>query len=208
MTDRTMLNGLTEAETCASASVAGLTTATKAGGAVLPVVAHEYTDRRDGYRYVSNACASETLPEAIALTPHAPAQATIDKLRAEVERLTRERDETVDVLHRGGFVRCDIAACNCGSWHARFGWPERFREFTEALEEHGANLHAGKTALAILKEQLSELDALKAKQIDVDAVMRLAEEYAEQSFLRAQGEKHTEDAAREALRAELTKDRT
>ena len=45
---------------------------------------------------------------------------------AEVARLT-------DVLRRGGFVECDIPACNCGSWHHRYGLPERWAEITQAL---------------------------------------------------------------------------
>jgi len=55
----------------------------------LPIVGHEYTDKRDGRRYVSNACESERLPEAVALTPHAPAQSALDELRREVERMTQ-----------------------------------------------------------------------------------------------------------------------
>ena len=45
--------------------------------------------------------------------------------------------EAVDVLHRNGFVKCDIAACNCGSWHARYGLPERMQEVKDALAEAG-----------------------------------------------------------------------
>jgi hypothetical protein len=50
-------------------------------------------------------------------------------------------DETVEdlrrVLRAHGFVRCDIAACNCGSWHARYGLRERFDEITNALIDAG-----------------------------------------------------------------------
>lgn len=52
-----------------------------------------------------------------------------------------EHDETVeslqDVLLRNGFVRCDIAACNCGSWHPRYGLQERWNEVRDALTEAG-----------------------------------------------------------------------
>ena len=65
----------------------------------------------------------------------------------------RERDLR-DVLLRNGFVECDILACNCGSWHARHGYPERFREFADALEEHGIDMN-GKTAISALREVLS-----------------------------------------------------
>jgi hypothetical protein len=56
----------------------------------LPVVAAEYKDKYDGFRYVSNAVAFETLPEARELTYRDTAEAAIVALRAEVERLTHE----------------------------------------------------------------------------------------------------------------------
>ncbi len=143
-------------------------------------------------------------------------KSSLDAACADIERLTRERDEEreerghlTDVLHGGGFVRCDLAACNCGSWHARFGYPERFREFTAALEEHGANLFAGKTALTVLKECLAELDALKAAQVaplvDVEKVMALAENmvFAERGVHRGTHTPGRLIVAREALRAAL-----
>jgi hypothetical protein len=46
-------------------------------------------------------------------------------------------DELRDVLRRNGFVRCDIAACNCGGWHARYGLPERWDEVKDALAQAG-----------------------------------------------------------------------
>lgn len=42
-----------------------------------------------------------------------------------------------DVLTRNGFVRCDIMACNCGSWHPRYGLPERWEEVKYMLMEAG-----------------------------------------------------------------------
>lgn len=39
----------------------------------------------------------------------------IKNARAEGEEAGREQAETL--LSRHGFRRCDIAACNCGSWH-------------------------------------------------------------------------------------------
>jgi len=65
-----------------------------------------------------------------------------------------------DVLRRNGFVRCDIAACNCGSWHARHGWPERFAEFKDALQEAGGEL-TGVTALGALQALIAERDKLR-----------------------------------------------
>jgi hypothetical protein len=53
-----------------------------------------------------------------------------DELRAENERLYA-------VLRMHGFVRCDIPACNCDSWHPRYGLRERFDEITNALIDAG-----------------------------------------------------------------------
>lgn len=46
-------------------------------------------------------------------------------------------EELRDVLRRNGFVPCDIAACNCGSWHPRYGLQERWEEIKEAVSEAG-----------------------------------------------------------------------
>jgi phosphoribosylformylglycinamidine (FGAM) synthase-like amidotransferase family enzyme len=73
--------------------------------------------------------------------------------------MRNQETETVEdlqnVLFRHGFSRCDIPACNCGSWHQRFGLPERFREIEDMLEEAGfplcnANGHLVSRALADL----------------------------------------------------------
>lgn len=45
------------------------------------------------------------------------------KFRDATSRLDKA-DEMRDVLLRNGFVECDISACNCGSWHHRYGLPE------------------------------------------------------------------------------------
>lgn len=67
----------------------------------------------------------------------------------------RRADIAEGVLASHGFVRCDIAACNCGSWHHRYGLAERFREIIEALEEADVNLN-GVTVLAAIKKVLAE----------------------------------------------------
>lgn len=74
----------------------------------------------------------------------------------------RERDELRDVLLRGGFVPCDIPACNCGSWHARFGYPERMQEIKDALDEAGHPLsnENGNMPLNALLELIAERDTL------------------------------------------------
>lgn len=144
-----------------------MTTATKAGGAVLPVVAWQHSENGGSfvsdYAKTMNSAQEWPMYYSIALTPHAPAQATIDELRAEVERLTRERDEAREHL-----ARCE-----------------------------------GLLAVSLKSDENSARRALKAKQIDVDAVMRLAEKYA----MSGSPIYMPSDAAREALRAEITKDR-
>ena len=72
-------------------------------------------------------------------------------------------EELQDVLLRNGFVRCDIAACNCGSWHARFGLPERWDEVKAALAEAGYPLcnENGHLVSKALKALIDERDRLK-----------------------------------------------
>lgn len=95
--------------------------------------------------------------------------AEVPALLAELDRLTRERDEAREerddlrgVLMRHGFVPCDIPACNCGSWHARFGYPERMQEIKDALDEAGHPLsnENGNMPLNALRELIAERDAL------------------------------------------------
>ena len=95
--------------------------------------------------------------------------AEVPALLAELDRLTRERDEAReerddlrDVLMRHGFVPCDIPACNCGSWHARFGYPERMQEIKDALDEAGHPLsnENGNMPLNALRELIAERDTL------------------------------------------------
>ena len=69
-------------------------------------------------------------------------------------------NELEDVLYLNGFVRCDIAACNCGSWHARYGLPERFAELNRAMEDAGAQLN-GVTLLGAVESLIAERDALR-----------------------------------------------
>ena len=83
----------------------------------------------------------------------------IDALIAEV----RDRE---DVLERAGFRRCDISACNCGSWHQVGGFKARFDEIKEAIAEH-VDLN-GKTLLTAVQEALAERNAL-AREVDACA---------------------------------------
>jgi hypothetical protein len=76
----------------------------------------------------------------------------------------REAAELRDVLIRNGFVRCDIAACNCGSWHARYGLRERFDELKQDLEDAGHPLcnENGNLVRKALAQLIAERDALRA----------------------------------------------
>src|SRR4030066_9870 len=85
----------------------------------------------------------------------------------EIERL-RTENETLgnlqDVLIRNGFVRCDIPACNCGSWHAKYGQPERWYEVKTLLEEAGHPLcnENGHLVRKTLSALIAERDNLRA----------------------------------------------
>lgn len=73
-------------------------------------------------------------------------------------------EELQDVLIRNGFVRCDIAACNCGSWHARYGLRERFEELRDMLDEAGHPLcnENGNLVRNALQSLIEERDRLRA----------------------------------------------
>ena len=60
-------------------------------------------------------------------------------------------------------MRCDIPACNCGSWHARYGLPERWEEVKEALAEAGHYLcnENGHLVSNALKALIEERDRYK-----------------------------------------------
>ena len=84
---------------------------------------------------------------------------------AERDALIAEVRDREDVLERAGFRRCDISACNCGSWHQVGGFKARFDEIKEAIAEH-VDLN-GKTLLTAVQEALAERNALARK---LDAV--------------------------------------
>lgn len=78
-----------------------------------------------------------------------------DELRADAERLT-------DVLRSAGFTPCYIAACNCGSWHHRYGLPERWQEIKDALTEADAlNNDTGNKPLLAVQKLIEERDKLR-----------------------------------------------
>lgn len=82
----------------------------------------------------------------------------------EISTLTAERDELRDVLLRRGFVPCDVPACNCGSWHARFGLRERFEELKDDLDAagHPPSNANGNSPRGALRDLVAERDKLRA----------------------------------------------
>jgi len=80
------------------------------------------------------------------------------KMRGQPETV----DDLVRVLLNAGFVRCDSAACGCGSWHHRYGYPERMMEIKEMLEGAGCPLTNanGNLLRNALAELIAERDAL------------------------------------------------
>ena len=85
----------------------------------------------------------------------------IERRETEAVELIALRAER-DALLRHGFVPCDIPACNCGSWHPRFGYPERMREIADALADAGHELsnENGNKPLNALRQLVAERDAL------------------------------------------------
>ena len=71
--------------------------------------------------------------------------------REMTEDRQRRLDEAEWVLQNAGFRRCDIAACNCGSWHQVGGFKARFDEIKEAVEDAGYSTN-GKLLLDVVRE--------------------------------------------------------
>lgn len=61
--------------------------------------------------------------------------------------------ELKDFLIRNGYRECDIAACNCGSWHGGHA-SDRLRELREVIGENGKTLLQSATDL---QQQLAQL---------------------------------------------------
>lgn len=73
------------------------------------------------------------------------------------------RNAEQDALLLHGFVRCDIPACNCGSWHPRYGLPERMQEIKDMLAESGHELcnENGNLPRNALRQLIAERDTLR-----------------------------------------------
>jgi hypothetical protein len=87
-------------------------------------------------------------------------------IRDALATLQPPAGEAVDlqnVLLRAGFVRCDIPACNCGSWHHRYGLPERWNEIKDALREAGVlDNSTGNLPLNAINKLIQQRDAALA----------------------------------------------
>lgn len=80
----------------------------------------------------------------------------------EIDRLRAERDAREDVLRRNGFVECDNPACNCGSWHPRYGLQERWNEIKDELRDADVlNNSTGNQPLAGVRKLRAERDAAR-----------------------------------------------
>lgn len=88
------------------------------------------------------------------------------------EQLGRDLMELEDVLRRNGFVRCDIPACNCGSWHGRYGIFERFAEIKEALQEAGVlNNETGNLPLRAIQKLVQQRGDAKEESEEDEAAL-------------------------------------
>ena len=94
----------------------------------------------------------------------------IERLRTDYDLLSSDYKELIgdnarlrDVLRRAGFVECDIPACNCGSWHHRYGLPERWSEIETAVAEAGFPLNNanGHLLLKAVNELIADRDQLR-----------------------------------------------
>ncbi len=85
-------------------------------------------------------------------------------LAAKGEGMSDTVEELRDVLLRNGFVPCDIPACNCGSWHARFGLRERFEEIKDDLDAagHPPSNANGNSPRGALRDLIADRDRLRA----------------------------------------------
>lgn len=88
----------------------------------------------------------------------------------EIERLRNDARNLRDVLLRNGFVPCDSPACNCGSWHHRYGLPERMQEIKDELAEAGHELSNanGNLTLNALKALVAERDELRRQLAEAE----------------------------------------
>jgi hypothetical protein len=80
--------------------------------------------------------------------------------RAEIARLLAENERLTNILYHNGFRSCDIAECNCGSWHQIGGFAARFREIEDATADEWRN---GETLLTRIERIMLDLQALRGE---------------------------------------------
>jgi hypothetical protein len=80
--------------------------------------------------------------------------------RAEIARLLAENERLTSILYHNGFRSCDIAECNCGSWHQIGGFAARFREIEDATADEWRN---GETLLTRIERIMLDLQALRGE---------------------------------------------
>jgi len=129
----------------------------------------------------------------------------LDVKDAEIARMR-------DVLASKGFIECGIPACDCRSWHHRYGLPERWAEIKEVLidadvlnnDTGNMPLNAIKKLIAQLAERDAEIAQLERERDEKDR--QLAECYdkwqatlRELTEARAEIARLSEDAARYRL---------
>lgn len=72
---------------------------------------------------------------------------------ARMLELEAENDKALDFISSRGYRRCDIPACNCGSWHGGHAM-DRLDEIGRELEAHGISLN-GRTLFGAIQALLS-----------------------------------------------------
>lgn len=122
-----------------------------------------------GWRSISDAqhegCEAFRIELVEALSELTTTAECLDMANESVAQYKAELSELRDVLRRNGFVNCDIGACNCGSYHARYGLPERMSEIKDALSDAGHPLSNdnGNLVSNALAGLIAERDALQAE---------------------------------------------
>ena len=97
----------------------------------------------------------------------------ITALETQLIEEKRLREAAERFIQDAGYVRCDISACNCSSWHGGH-WHRRFNDIQEAVEEAGVSLQ-GVTLLDAVKGLLAAREKAEANVVALaEAVKTLA----------------------------------
>lgn len=85
-------------------------------------------------------------------------------------QVTDTSQEVEEFLRFHGFVPCDSIACNCGSWHERYGWIERVHDIEYVLADAGYPLTNKNNNLILnaLKQLVNERDYLRLLSSDLE----------------------------------------